>query len=384
MSFPRKLVLLGATGSIGENSLRVIRRHPDKLKLIGISAFQNGEKLGSIAREFGVKKIHLSQTPSNIPKLPNGTEFTSGAEALLDLASWDEADMVLVAVVGAAGLPPTLAALEAGKDVVLANKESLVVGGSLVMETANRTGARILPADSEHNAVFQCIQGQPQKSLDSLALTASGGPFRNLPLEELSKVTPETALKHPNWIMGPKITVDSATMANKGLELIEAKWLFDLPPEKLHVLIHPPSLVHAIVKFKDGCCLAQMSPPSMTFALQNAMLYPERHTGVDEGLDLSASLDLSFSPPDMERYPCLKLAIQVLRDDGSAPLVFNASNEVAVEAFLANRIGFESISSIIEHSLNLFEHRSFSTLDDLLYLDEEARLLAKQAIVKFA
>ena len=225
-----------------------------------------------------------------------------------DLAAWEEADIVLIAVVGAAGLAPTLAALEAGKDVVLANKESLVVGGELVMETARRTGARILPADSEHNAVFQCLQGQPDKTLESLALTASGGPFRDWPVEKLNQVTPEQALKHPNWVMGPKITVDSATMANKGLELIEAKWLFELPPEKLHVLIHPPSVVHAIVQFKDGCSFAQMSPPCMTFALQNALLYPDRFEGVEEGIDLCNSLDLSFSPPDLCRYPCLKLA----------------------------------------------------------------------------
>ena len=384
MSEPKKLVLLGATGSIGESTLRVIRKHPDKLKLIGVSAYQNAEKLASIAHEFDVGMVHLAQTPDVRPELPSVSTFLTGENSLLELASWDEADIVLIAVVGAAGLAPTLAALEAGKDVVLANKESLVVGGQLVVETARRTGARILPADSEHNAVFQCLAGQPDKVLDSLALTASGGPFRDWPISQLNEVTKEEALQHPNWVMGPKITVDSATMANKGLELIEAKWLFGLPPEKMHVLIHPPSIVHAIVRFNDGCSLAQLSPPCMTFALQNALLFPERHDGVQEGLDLTMGMELSFSPPDMERYPCLKLAIDALIQGGSAPLVFNAANEMAVDAFLANRIGFAQISSIIDHTLTLFEHRTFQSLNDLLTLDNEARILAEQGIVQVA
>ena len=384
MSSPKNLVLLGATGSIGESTLRVIRKHPDKLQLIGISALKNANKLASIAHEFGVGKVHLAQSPDIRPELPSTSTFLTGENSLLELASWDEADIVLIAVVGAAGLAPTLAALEAGKDVVLANKESLVVGGQLVVETARRTGARILPADSEHNAVFQCLAGQPDKVLDSLALTASGGPFRDWPISQLNEVTKEEALQHPNWVMGPKITVDSATMANKGLELIEAKWLFGLPPEKMHVLIHPPSIVHAIVRFNDGCSLAQLSPPCMTFALQNALLFPERHDGVQEGLDLTMGMELSFSPPDMERYPCLKLAIDALIQGGSAPLVFNAANEMAVDAFLANRIGFAQISSIIDHTLTLFEHRTFQSLNDLLTLDNEARILAEQGIVQVA
>ena len=384
MSFPKKLVILGATGSIGQSSLQVIRKHPDKLELIGISAFKNAEKLTGIAHEFGVAHVHLHETPVKHLELPPGVKFSSGAEALSELAALNEADIILVAVVGAAGLVPTLAALEAGKDVVLANKESLVVGGELVMETARLNGARILPADSEHNAVFQCLQGQPEHCLDSLALTASGGPLRDLPLDALERVTPEEALKHPNWEMGPKITVDSATMANKGLELIEAKWLFGLPPEKLHVLIHPPSLVHALVRFKDGCSLAQMSPPSMTFALQNALLFPERHLGVETGLDFSRSMELSFSPPDLKRYPCLKLAIESLKCGGCSPLVFNAANEIAVEAFLANRIGFLDISYIIDGTLNLFEHRPFQSLEDLLSLDKEARALTKKVLGQVA
>jgi 1-deoxy-D-xylulose-5-phosphate reductoisomerase len=285
-----------------------------------------------------------------------------------------------VAVVGAAGLRPTLAALEAGKDVVLANKEALVVGGEIVTRTAKENGTRIIPADSEHNAVFQCLMGQPEDSLDSIILTASGGPFRDTPAEELAKVTPEEALRHPNWSMGKKITIDSATMANKGLELIEARWLFNLPSEKLEVVIHPPSLVHAFVRLIDGCCLAQLTPPSMTFALQNAMLYPERAPGVDPSLDFSSPLDLSFFPPDYSRFPCLRLAKEALSHGGNAPLVFNAANEVAVDAFLMNRIGFLQISDIIDDSLNTIVNQSADSLEALLELDLEVRRHASTRI----
>lgn len=380
----RNVVLLGATGSIGESTLRVIRKHHDRLKLIGISAHQQGEKLCQIAHEFGVKNVHLGHEQDIREDLLAETNFSTGSDGLNELAALEQADLVVVAVVGAAGLAPTLAALEAGKDVVLANKESLVVGGQLVMETARRTGAKILPADSEHNGVFQCLHGQPEKSLDSIILTASGGPFRDFSLEQLSSVTPEQALKHPNWSMGPKITVDSATMANKGLELIEAHWLFGLPAERLKVVIHPPSLVHAIVQFKDGCTLAQMSPPSMTFALQNALLFPDRMEGVEQGLDFSQPLELSFSPPSPDKYPCLKLAQDCLAKGGTAPLVFNAANEVAVAAFLRNQIGFTEISDIIESTLNTADFPHASSLENLLTFDQEIRLQASAFLQKLA
>ena len=380
----RNVVILGATGSIGESTLRVIRKHQDRLNLIGISAHQQGEKLSQIAHEFGVKNVHLGHEKNIRKDLPAETNFSTGPDALNQLAALESADLVVVAVVGAAGLAPTLAALEAGKDVVLANKESLVVGGELVMETARRTGAKILPADSEHNGVFQCLHGQPEKSLDSIILTASGGPFRDFSLEKLSSVTPKQALKHPNWSMGPKITVDSATMANKGLELIEAHWLFGLPAERLKVVIHPPSLVHAIVQFKDGCTLAQMSPPSMTFALQNALLFPDRMEGVEQGLDFSQPLELSFSPPSPDKYPCLKLAQDCLAKGGTAPLVFNAANEVAVAAFLRNQIGFTEISDIIESTLNTADFPHASSLENLLTFDQEIRLQASAILQKLA
>jgi 1-deoxy-D-xylulose-5-phosphate reductoisomerase len=377
---PKKLVLLGATGSIGENTLKVIRKHSDKIELLGISAHQNIEKLFDIAREFQVPHASLVNPPPGKIDPPLNTCFHTEKDSLCELAALEEADIVVVAVVGAAGLLPTLSALKAGKDVVLANKESLVVAGEVVTETALKYGGRIIPADSEHNAVFQCLHGQNERALDSIILTASGGPFRELPLDQLAKVTIEQALCHPNWSMGKKITVDSATMANKGLELIEARWLFGVAPEQLEVVIHPPSLVHAIVRFVDGCCLAQMTPASMTFALQNAILFPERHQGVESSLDFSQALDLSFSPPSLDRYPCLRLAMEAMNHGASAPLVFNAANEVAVDAFLRNRIGFLDISRIIEDTLNSINFISTSSVDELLSLDDETRQCTQSRI----
>ncbi len=384
MSQPKKFVLLGATGSIGESTLRVLRKHPDKLELVGISARQQAGKLAEIAHEFSVPYACLEQPSEPDVSFPEGTELLYGQEGIETLAALSEADVVVVAVVGAAGLLPTLSAVKEGKDVVLANKEALVVGGELVTQTANRHGARLIPADSEHNAVFQCLHGQPENSLDSIILTASGGPFRDLPIEEFKNITPEQALKHPNWSMGKKITIDSATMANKGLELIEARWLFDLPPEKLEVVIHPPSLVHAIVRFIDGCCLAQLSPPSMTFALQNALLHPERAPGVESSLDFSKALDLSFSPPCYDKFPCLRLGKDALTQGGTAPLVFNAANEIAVEAFLRNRIGFLQISDIIDHSLNTISNKQTDSIDELLELDAEVRQQASARVQQSA
>ncbi|MBT3637082.1 MAG: 1-deoxy-D-xylulose-5-phosphate reductoisomerase, partial [Opitutae bacterium] len=345
---------------------------------------QQAGKLAEIAHEFSVPHACLENPDKRDDSFPKGTELLVGQEGIETLAALPEADIVVVAVVGAAGLLPTLSAVKAGKNIVLANKEALVVGGELVTQAATRYGATIIPADSEHNAVFQCLHGQPETSLDSIILTASGGPFRDLPIEEFKNVTLEQALNHPNWSMGKKITIDSATMANKGLELIEARWLFDLPPEKLEVAIHPPSLVHAIVRFVDGCCLAQLSPPSMTFALQNALLHPERAPGVEPSLDFSQPLDLSFSPPCYDKFPCLRFAKDALAHGGTAPLVFNAANEIAVEAFLRNRIGFLQISDIIDHSLNTSSNKQTGSLDELLELDAEVRQLASARIEQLA
>ena len=380
MTDPKKIVLLGATGSIGESTLQVIRKHSDRLQLIGVSAHSNSQKLADISNEFKVPHAYLPKTASEVTDWPSHCSLDRSTNGLTDIAALEEADVVVVAIVGASGLGPTLSALQVGKDVVLANKESLVLGGDLVMRTAKDNGARVIPADSEHNAVFQCIQGEKHRDLDSIILTASGGPFRELPVEELKNVTIEQALDHPNWSMGNKVTIDSATMANKGLELIEARWLFDLPPSKLEVVIHPTSIVHAMVRFIDGCCLAQLSPPSMTFALQHALLFPDRAEGVHSSLDFSKPLDLNFSPPSLDRFPCLRLAKDCLEQGGSAPLVFNAANEIAVSAFLSNRIGFLQISDIIEQTLSKFAQQTQNDLQALLSLDSEARRIAAEII----
>ena len=380
MTDPKKIVLLGATGSIGESTLQVIRKHSDRLQLIGVSAHSNSQKLADISNEFKVPHAYLPETASEVTDWPSHCSLDRSTNGLTDIAALEEADVVVVAIVGASGLGPTLSALQAGKDVVLANKESLVLGGDLVMRTAKENGARVIPADSEHNAVFQCIQGEKHRDLDSIILTASGGPFRELPVEELKHVTIEQALDHPNWSMGNKVTIDSATMANKGLELIEARWLFDLSPSKLEVVIHPTSIVHAMVRFIDGCCLAQLSPPSMTFALQHALLFPDRAEGVHPSLDFSKPLDLNFSPPTLDRFPCLRLAKDCLEQGGSAPLVFNAANEIAVSAFLSNRIGFLQISDIIEETLSNFAQQTQNDLQALLSLDSEARRIAAEII----
>ena len=380
MTDPKKIVLLGATGSIGESTLEVIRKHSDRLQLIGVSAHSNSQKLADISNEFKVPHAYLPETASEVTDWPSHCSLDRSTNGLTDIAALEEADVVVVAIVGASGLGPTLSALQAGKDVVLANKESLVLGGDLVMRTAKDNGARVIPADSEHNAVFQCIQGEKHRDLDSIILTASGGPFRELPVEELKHVTIEQALDHPNWSMGNKVTIDSATMANKGLELIEARWLFDLPPSKLEVVIHPTSIVHAMVRFIDGCCLAQLSPPSMTFALQHALLFPDRAEGVHPSLDFSKPLDLNFSPPSLDRFPCLRLAKDCLEQGGSAPLVFNAANEIAVSAFLSNRIGFLQISDIIYQTLSKFAQQTQNDLQALLSLDSEARRIAAEII----
>ena len=380
MTAPKKIVLLGATGSIGESTLQVIRKHPGRLQLIGVSAHSNSRKLADISNEFKVPHAYLPETASEVTYWPSHCSLDRSTNGLTDIAALDEADIVVVAIVGASGLGPTLSALQAGKDLVLANKESLVLGGDLVMKTAKDNGARVIPADSEHNAVFQCIQGEKHREIDSIILTASGGPFRELPLEELKHVTIEQAVDHPNWSMGNKVTIDSATMANKGLELIEARWLFDLSPSKLEVVIHPTSIVHAMVRFIDGCCLAQLSPPSMTFALQHALLFPDRAEGVHPSLDFSKPLDLNFSPPAIDRFPCLRLAKDCLRQGGSAPLVFNAANEIAVSAFLSNRIGFLQISDIIEETLSNFAQQTQNDLHALLSLDSEARRIAAEII----
>ncbi len=356
----KRIVLIGATGSIGSSTLEVIRRHPGKLKLIGIAADRNTAGLAAIATEFDVKHTCLFQE--------------SGVDGLIELATLNDADVVLLAATGTVGLRPALAALAAGKTLALASKEVLVLGGEIVMAAARNGSGQIIPVDSEHNALFQCLNGQPAgRSVQRLILTASGGAFRDWPASALKNVMPSDALQHPTWSMGPKVTVDSATMANKGLELIEARWLFDIPSERLDVVLHPQSIVHGMVEFIDGSHIAQMCPPSMTFAIQHALLYPERAPGGEARLDTSQPLRLDFHPVDLGRYPCLRLAREALTAGGAAPAIFNAANEIAVDQFLQNELPYTAIPEVIEHTLEEVGASDAPDLEGLLNADSEAR-----------
>ncbi len=385
----RRLVLLGATGSIGENALRVIAAHRDRLELVGVAARANWARLAEIAREFKVGRIGLFEPAAyraarESGAFPPGTHLVGGLPGLVELAQTPEADTVLVAIVGTTGLEPALAALAAGKRLALASKEILVLAGKFVMAAARARGTPLLPVDSEHNAVFQCLEGHPGAGVRKIFLTASGGAFRDWPAEHLARATPRDALKHPNWAMGPKITVDSATLANKGLELIEAQWLFGLRAEQCGAVLHPQSVVHCLVEFADGAMLAQLSPPSMAFPIQHALLHPERAPGVDAPLDFTRLLALEFRPVDEARYPLLRLARQAMEAGGVAPAVYNAANEVAVMAFLAGRIPFLAISHVVEQTMGLFANLDPPDLAAVLAADAAARRTAEAEVGRAA
>ncbi|OHE87398.1 MAG: 1-deoxy-D-xylulose-5-phosphate reductoisomerase [Verrucomicrobia bacterium RIFCSPLOWO2_12_FULL_64_8] len=389
MSVPpsrKRLVLLGATGSIGDSTLRVIAAHHDRLQLVGIAARANHRRLAAIARQFSVKHVAifdngaLAEARADASAFPAGTQIHGGLAGLVELAQLPEADQVLVAVVGTTGLRPALAALAAHKHLALASKEILVLAGKFVMAAARAGGVRIVPVDSEHNAVFQCLEGHPTAAVRRIVLTASGGAFRDLPADALAHVTPADALKHPNWSMGPKVTVDSATLANKALELIEAQWLFGLRPEQCVAVLHPQSIVHCLVEFTDGAMLAQLAPPSMTFPIQHALLHPDRLPGVEASLDLQKLLALDFRPVDEARYPCLRLARQVMAAGGVAPAVYNAANELAVTAFLAGRVPFLAIPTIIDQTLQTCSNFEPADLEGVISADAEARRVGQMVI----
>jgi 1-deoxy-D-xylulose-5-phosphate reductoisomerase len=376
-----RVVLLGATGSIGENTLRVIAAHPDKLELVAIAARSHWQKLAAIAAEFRVPHVGLFDNDAYAAAKASeaftpGTRLVGGLSGLVELAQLPAADTVLVAVVGTTGLQPALAAIEAGKTLALASKEILVLAGKFVMAAAHARGVKILPVDSEHNAVFQCVEGHPSAGVSRIILTASGGAFRDWPLEKLAHATPADALRHPNWSMGPKITVDSATLANKGLELIEAQQLFGLRAEQCAAVIHPQSIVHCLVEFADGAMLAQLCPPSMTFPIQHALLHPRRAPGVEAPLDLAKLFSLEFRPIDETRFPMLRLARETMRAGGAAPATYNAANEVAVAAFLEGRIPFLAIPSLVEDTLAQMTPTDPADLETVLALDTEARRVA--------
>jgi 1-deoxy-D-xylulose-5-phosphate reductoisomerase len=378
----KRVVLLGATGSIGENTLRVIAAHPDRLELVGIAARSGWEKLAGIAALHGVAHVGLFDEAAHIAakasgRFRPGTRFYAGLPGLVELAQLAEADIVLVAVVGTTALEPTLAAIAAHKAVALASKEILVLAGKFVMAAAKASQVRLLPVDSEHNAVFQCIEGHPQAGVRRIMLTASGGAFRDWPPEKLRDVKPADALRHPNWAMGPKITADSATLANKGLELIEAQALFGLRPDQCQAVMHPQSIVHCLVEYQDGAMLAQLCPPSMTFAIQHALLYPARAPGVESPLDFTKLLSLEFRPIDEARFPMLRLARESMFAGGAAPAIYNAANEVAVAAFFAGRVAFLAIPQIVEATLSVMKNTEPARLSEVLAIDAEARRAAE-------
>jgi 1-deoxy-D-xylulose-5-phosphate reductoisomerase len=353
---PRPIALLGASGSIGRSTLAVVAAHPERLRIATLAANRSWRELVQPARLPGVRLVALADAKAaeearDSGQFPASVRIAGGAEALTEAACHDEVRMVVSAIVGTAGLVPTLAAIRAGKDIALASKEILVLAGGTVTAEARARGVRLLPVDSEHNALHQLLRGKRPDEVGRLVLTASGGPFRNLPLADLAKVTPEDALRHPNWSMGPKITVDSATMANKGLEVIEARWLFDLPEARIDVAVHPQSVIHAMVAMTDGTLQAQLSPPSMAYPIQDCLLAPERPPCPAPRLDFSKSLALELLPPDPSRYPLLGLARGGARAGAATPAVLNAANEVAVAAFLARRIAFTDIARVVEQTL---------------------------------
>ncbi|TAK92205.1 MAG: 1-deoxy-D-xylulose-5-phosphate reductoisomerase [Burkholderiaceae bacterium] len=395
MAAVQRITVLGATGSIGLNTLDVVRRHPARFQIFALTAQRRRDELLTLCLEFKPRFAVMSDAADaqwlaeQLQQARLSTEVLSGEAGLCAVAAHDEVDTVMAAIVGAAGLPAAFAAAQAGKRVLLANKEALVMAGAIFMETVKQAGATLLPIDSEHNAIFQCLPVELQRrdnvpqahhGISRLILTASGGPFRTLPLAELAHVTPEQACAHPNWSMGQKISVDSATMMNKGLEVIEAHWLFDFPPEQIDVLIHPQSVVHSMVEYCDGSVLAQMGQPDMRTPIANALAWPERIDAGVARLDLPQLASLTFETPDLQRFPCLQLACDVLHAGPAAAVVLNAANEICVAAFLARQIGFLKIAETIARVLDQIPQRALATLDDVLELDQQTRAVTRQRL----
>ena len=386
-----KITVLGATGSIGVNTLDVIRRHPDRYRVFALCAHTQIDKLfdqiSEFKPEFAVVRDAALAAELGLRCRDAGlsTAVRHGMAALIDVAAHPDVDTVMAAIVGAAGLEPTLAAARAGKKILLANKEVLVMAGELFMHTVREHGAVLLPVDSEHNAIFQSLptdfsRGLSQCGVRRILLTASGGPFRTTPRSALADVTPEAACAHPNWVMGPKISVDSASMMNKGLEVIEAHWLFACTPEQIQVVVHPQSVIHSLVEYTDGSVLAQLGNPDMRTPIAYALAYPERIDAGVPSLDLFQIARLDFEAPDFERFPCLQLAYAALRAGGTAPAILNAANEVAVAAFLDRRLSFLGIPRLIEATLAALPAGPEGSLADVLTADAEARRIATSLI----
>ncbi len=373
----RRVVVLGSTGSIGASALDVIGHLDGRLQAFGLSAHRRWETLLQQAQQRKPRYLHATDAESarrlKDARMPAGTELLDGPDSIARMVSDPEVDIVLTAIVGAAGLEGTWLALDAGKTVAVANKETLVMAGPLVMELANKRGARILPVDSEHSAVFQAMQAGQPREVERIVLTASGGPFRGRSAKDLDQVTPEQALKHPNWVMGRKITIDSATMMNKALEVIEARWLFDLKPEQIQVIVHPESIIHSFVEFTDGSVLAQLSPPDMRLPIQYALTWPDRVAGPAKKLDWRALPAFHFEQPDLDTFPALQLGFEVAKRGGTCGAVLNAANEAAVEAFLAGELKFLDIPRVCRDVLNHHPYSARPTLQELHALDRWAR-----------
>lgn len=385
------LTILGATGSIGVSALDVVARHPDRYKVVALSGHTRIELLAEQCHQFKPayavtgSATAAQQLTHLLSAGGSNTQVLYGADALAHIASLSEVDAVMAAIVGAAGLMPTLAAVSAGKRVLLANKEALVMAGDIFMAEVRQSGACLLPIDSEHNAIFQSMPAGyagdfSPAGISRILLTASGGPFRDIKIEALSSVTPAQAVAHPKWVMGRKISVDSATMMNKGLEVIEAHWLFNAPADRIEVVIHPQSVIHSLVEYADGSVLAQLGNPDMRTPIAHALAWPQRIDSGVQKLDLFAIGQLTFERPDLARFPCLGLAYQALRAGGNAPAVLNAANEVAVSAFLAGHLPFLKIAAVIAEALEVVPHSAVTTIDMVMAADHQGRVAAKRAL----
>ncbi|HUI09248.1 MAG TPA: 1-deoxy-D-xylulose-5-phosphate reductoisomerase [Bacteroidota bacterium] len=383
MTSPRSIAILGSTGSIGRSSLEVIAAFPDRFRAAYLCAHRNIDLLREQINRFrprGAVVLDGERADALRRTAAPGTEILAGIEGLLEIVGRDDVGLVLSALVGFAGLRPTLRALEAGKDVALANKETLVVGGELVMTAARKARVRLLPVDSEHSAIFQCLRGEEPRTVARLVLTASGGPFLTLPRERFSTVTVAEALNHPTWRMGAKITIDSATLMNKGLEVIEARWLFGVPQDRIRVLVHPQSIVHSLVEYVDGAVMAQLGMPDMKGPIAYALSYPERLPDVSPRLDLASLGALTFEEPDLDRFPCLAYAFDALRAGGSMPAVLSAANEVAVRHFSKERIRYGDIGRVIREVMDAHQPGPLKTVEDALKADLWARQEAERII----
>jgi 1-deoxy-D-xylulose-5-phosphate reductoisomerase len=372
----KNVVLLGSTGSIGTSTVKVAEDLPDRIRLVGLAAGNNAELLLKQAQKHRPEAVSInnSEKARDLGKVFGAaTKVYSGDEGLIKLATLPAADIVLIAIVGTAGLKPALAAIRAGKDIAIASKEILVMAGEIVMSEARKHGVRVLAVDSEHSAIFQCLDGKPSSSVRKLWLTASGGPFRTTPKEEFPNITVERALKHPSWVMGKKITIDSATLFNKGLEMIEARWLFDIGMERVGVLVHPQSIVHSLVEFVDGALLAQLSTPDMCLPIQYALTYPDRVPSERVQTNFTKLGSLTFEEPDAERFPALKLARRAGEVGGTMPSVLNAANEVAVAAFLNRKINFPQITEMVRRTMEAHKVVLHPTLEQILEADAWAR-----------